>query len=459
MMRRISFSYLSFSYSGFILSGFFLLWLSGSAAIAAQETRPIAADAANAVILIDGLPVMFDGAVRFRWRVPGDAAATARLQDQAHDRFVAADGVVIDVRLSVPDGAAIELVGESSFIPEPLPGFGAAYGSVWPVAVDADGQKLLEGGEAQFNRRWVGLRNRFYTVLLSSVVAGQVVVDVERENQPRILIVPVPGESIISFQLFAGPVEQDLLRATDPVLTRMLFASLWDWLRWLCFGMLWLLTMIDSVVGNIGLSIIALSVTVKILMTPLTKMADRLQASVNATAAKLQPELDAIKREFKGEEAHHLTVAVYKKHDVHPLHTMKSLAGFLIQIPVFIAAFDMLGENFALNGASFLWIADLSKPDQWLALPITLPFFGGYLNLLPCLMTALTLLTSSLQQEEALTPKLIRQQRVRLFWMAGAFFLLFYTFPAGMVLYWTTNNVLSLVKLIPRMIGDSAESQ
>ncbi len=434
MMRRITLS---------------LLWLPWSVAIA--QDVPVAP-----VSSTDSLPVMFNGAVRFRWHVPGDDAATARLQNSARNISVVSDGVVIDIKLSIPGGAAIELVGEPAFIPEALPGFGAAYGSVWPVSIDGDGQKLLEGGAADFNQRWVGLRNRFHAVLLADIEAGQVVIDVTRDNQPRVLIVPVPGNSEISFRLFAGPVERSVLCGTDPVLTRMLFASLWDWLRWLCFGMLWLLTLIESFVGNIGLSIIALSVAVKILMTPLTRMADRLQASVNETAAKLQPELDAIKREFKGEDAHHRTIAVYKKHAVHPLHTMKSLAGFLIQIPVFIAAFDMLGENFALYEASFLWIADLSKPDQWLALPVTLPFFGGYLNLLPCLMTALTLLTSALQREEALTPALIRQQRIRLFWMAGAFFLLFYTFPAGMVLYWTTNNVLALVKLIPRMMGQSA---
>jgi membrane protein insertase Oxa1/YidC/SpoIIIJ len=70
-------------------------------------------------------------------------------------------------------------------------------------------------------------------------------------------------------------------------------------------------------------------------------------------------------------------------------------------------------------------------------------------------MTAFTLLTSWLQQEDTLTDELIRQQRMRLFWMAGLFFLLFYTFPAGMVLYWTTNNVLALVKLLPRLRGKS----
>ncbi|MDH3978275.1 MAG: membrane protein insertase YidC, partial [Gammaproteobacteria bacterium] len=358
--------------------------------------------------------------------------------------LIAAAGLLADVSINVSEGQVIELVANPAFIPQPLPGFGAVYGEVWAIAVDDDGQATLEAGAVDSAGRWIGVRNRYFTALLSGIEGGQVEVFVDAENQPRVTITPEPGQQTVFFKLYAGPVEQQSLVAADPVLTKMLFAALWDFLRWLCFGMLWLLTTIHGVVGNIGLSIILLSVAVKILMSPLTKAADRLQASVNTTAALLQPELADIKRNFKGEEAHNMVLAVYKKHGVHPLYTMKSLAGFLLQIPIFIAAFDMLGENYALYQASFLWIDDLSKPDQWLPLLINVPFFGGYLNLLPCLMTFFTLLTSWLQRDETLTEDLARSQQNRLFWMAGAFFLLFYTFPAGMVLYWTTNNVLAL---------------
>jgi membrane protein insertase Oxa1/YidC/SpoIIIJ len=87
-----------------------------------------------------------------------------------------------------------------------------------------------------------------------------------------------------------------------------------------------------------------------------------------------------------------------------------------------------------------------------------LPFFGGHLNLLPILMTGVTVLTSWIQTDPSLTPDLLHRQQMRLFLMAAAFFLLFYTFPAGMVLYWTTNNVLHLIKikLLPA-IGKSNE--
>jgi len=68
-------------------------------------------------------------------------------------------------------------------------------------------------------------------------------------------------------------------------------------------------------------------------------------------------------------------VALYREQGVHPLYTLKSLFGFLIQIPVFIAVFDMLAEDFDLYRVSFLWIQDLSRPDALLRLPVCLPFF------------------------------------------------------------------------------------
>ena len=200
-------------------------------------------------------------------------------------------------------------------------------------------------------------------------------------------------------------------------------------------------------VANEGLAIVLLSLAVKIILFPLTRMADRWQQDVNRIQSRIQPKIMAIKQQFRGEEAHNRTLQVYRDEGVHPLFTMKSLAGFAIQVPMFIAAFDMLADNFALSGARFLWIEDLAAPDRLAALPVALPFFGGYLNLLPVLMTLVTVLSALMQKDDSLTPVLQARQRRQLYLMAGGFFLLFYTFPAGMVLYWTANNVWHLLKV------------
>lgn len=138
---------------------------------------------------------------------------------------------------------------------------------------------------------------------------------------------------------------------------------------------------------------------------------------------------------------------MYRKHGVSHFYTLKSLAGFLIQIPVFIAAFDMLGENFRLSGEGLLWIPDLAMPDGAATLPFALPFFGAHLNLLPFVMTTFTVLAARWQEDASLAPALRRGQRLRLYAMAGIFLVLLYTFPAGMVLYWTANNLWHLLRV------------
>ena len=117
-----------------------------------------------------------------------------------------------------------------------------------------------------------------------------------------------------------------------------------------------------------------------------------------------------------------------------------------VVIPVFIGAFDMLAENIHLLNAGFLWIKDLSQPDAIFNLPFRLPFFGSELNLLPILMTGLSVAASALHNPPALNADLRKKQIRNMFLLALAFFALFYTFPAGMVLYWTTNNLISVIK-------------
>src|SRR5207253_10372203 len=130
-----------------------------------------------------------------------------------------------------------------------------------------------------------------------------------------------------------------------------------------------------------GRPTVALAASVKLLLLPLTAVAERLQAQVNATQARLQPGIDAIKAAHRGEERARRTLALYREEGVHPLYTLKSLLGFLIQLPVFIAVFDMLAEDFDLYRVSFLSIPDLSRPGALLRVPSCGPFLGRDLNL------------------------------------------------------------------------------
>ena len=156
--------------------------------------------------------------------------------------------------------------------------------------------------------------------------------------------------------------------------------------------------------------------------------------------------MQRIKKNFKGEEQAAKILALYKTERVHPLYSLKSMMGVAVVIPVFIGAFDMLAENIHLLNTGFLWISDLSRPDDLFRLPFTPAVFrqrtepaavpddravGGGLGL---------------HNPLALNAELRKKQVRNMLLLAVAFFVLFYTFPAGMVLYWTTNNLISVIK-------------
>ena len=389
-----------------------------------------------------GIQVGDDGALKLS---PGDRPETVRLEWRP-----GSEGIM-------------EITHGLSMVPQAWSGFGALYGGVQGVRVSAQGQQRLDPTEsgalplAPGPDAWFGFRSRFWTWLVRGQENLQAVEFFQRQGRGVMRLRAGTQETLV-LEIYAGPVEWTSLREVDPVLSEMLFAALWDFLRWICFGLLILLGWIMAVVGSPGWSIVLLSVCVKFLMYPLTRIADRWQQEVNETQTLLKPHLDQIKRRHRGEGAHRRTLAVYRRHGVHPMFTVKSLGGVLIQIPIFIGAFDMLAENFALYQAGFLWIQDLSRPDAIALLPLALPWLGGELNLLPCLMAFFSGLAAAVQNDGSLAADLQARQQWRLYAMTAVFFLLFYTFPAGMVLYWTTNNVLHLLKILPGQLRRRAQA-
>jgi YidC/Oxa1 family membrane protein insertase len=291
--------------------------------------------------------------------------------------------------------------------------------------------------------QWIGYRNRYWTLMASPPgdVDAQLLTAEDRQDA-EILFDDAAGQ----WAFYLGPIEPVALKNVAAELGNLLYAGLWFWLRWICFALFHLLAGIKMVVPSWGLAVMVMSLAVNILMFPLSRIAERLQQQVNETEARLAPELQRIKKNYKGEEQSAKILALYKTERVHPLYSLKSLMGVAVVIPVFIGAFDMLAENIHLLNTGFLWISDLSRPDGLFSLPFRLPFFGAEFNLLPFLMTGLSVVASALHNPLALNAELRKKQLRNMFLLAIAFFVLFYTFPAGMVLYWTTNNLISVIK-------------
>ena len=334
------------------------------------------------------------------------------------------------------------------FKPRPAPGFGRWLEEVRYVALGSAGiqQVSLDQKELQqVETDWAGFRNRFWAVLTSGDKENRFDLQTGVDNSEAVLR-RTDGLNEEQHFFYLGPVELDELVAVDEILSDMFYAGLWFWLRWICFALYYLLGWIQSYVPAWGLAIMLLSLVVHILMLPLSRAAESVQRQVNETEARLGPELSRIKKGYRGEEQASRIVELYRSEKVHPLYSLKSLLGVAIVIPVFIGAFDMLAENIHLLNTGFLWVEDMSRPDALARLPLSLPFFGSDFNLLPFLMTGLSVIASLLHRPSVLDDELRARQVRNMLILALAFFTLFYTFPAGMVLYWTTNNLIAVGK-------------
>ena len=224
------------------------------------------------------------------------------------------------------------------------------------------------------------------------------------------------------------------------------FSEVSIWLRWLCIGLFWLLRGIFYIIPNWGVAIILLALVVRLLLYPLASKALKSQQVYIEAQKRLLPELNEIKTKYRGGEQSERILELYKKHKVSPFSGLKPLFIVLIQLPILIALYRVLGSVEELQGASFLWIDSLASPDHLFNIGFDIPFLGSYFNLLPLIMTVFTLLSFKLSPAPATDRKNAASQRIYMIIMALSFFLLFYSFPAGMVLYWTFANIFQLIQ-------------
>ena len=191
----------------------------------------------------------------------------------------------------------------------------------------------------------------------------------------------------------------------------------------------------NRLIGNAGLSIIFLSLAVNFLVLPLYKRADELQAEERDIQAKMASRLKQIKATFKGDERFFMVQEYYRINHYKPVYALKSSVSVLLQIPFFIAAYNLLSGMQGLQGMSFGFIPDLGKEDALFSI-------GSFpINVLPILMTVINIVSGIIY-----TKGHPIKEKVQVYGLAAVFLILLYRSPSGLVFYWLLNNVFSLVK-------------
>ena len=246
-----------------------------------------------------------------------------------------------------------------------------------------------------------------------------------------------PGASKeVSADLYMGPQTHDELVKTAPGLE---YTVDYGWLTFIASPLFMVLSAINSLVHNWGVAIILLTILIKLAFYPLSAAGYRNMAQMR----ELAPRLQSMKEKF-GDDRQKMQQAMmelYKKEKINP---MGGCLPILIQIPVFISLYWMLLGSVEMRHAPFmLWIQDLSAPDTLFgSLPEWLPLLGGMpIGLLPILMAATMLIQTKLNPK----PTDPVEAKVMLI-MPIVFSIFFFFFPAGLVLYWLVNNILSIAQ-------------
>ncbi len=233
-----------------------------------------------------------------------------------------------------------------------------------------------------------------------------------------------------SFSLYVGPQSENELEAYH--LESIIYYGFWHFLAVILIRVL---SFFYGFLNSWGLSIIFLSFLVYFTLFPLTSKSYKAMRKMQ----ELQPLMQEIREKYKDkpQKMQKETLEIYKKHKVNPLGGCLPL---FLQAPIFIAFYQVVFRFAELKGASFLWIDDLAMADRFFRLPFTVPVLGvEYFNLLPVLLVALGMFQQHVMASSA-NPQ---QKKMGLF--MGVFMgVIFYNFPAALVLYFFVQNILTL---------------
>jgi YidC/Oxa1 family membrane protein insertase len=239
-----------------------------------------------------------------------------------------------------------------------------------------------------------------------------------------------PGTTTtLKVPLYAGPQEGESLASLAPGLDLTID---YGWLTILAKPLFWYLTWLHHWVSNWGVAIIVLTVTLKAVFYPLSAASYRSMARMRVLAPRLQK----LKDQY-GNDRQRMNQAMMELYKTEKINPLGGCLPVVVQIPVFIALYWVLLASVELRHAPFiLWIDDLARPDTLFGV-----WFGMPIGLLPILMGATMIFQTYLNPEP---PDPVQAKIMKI--MPIAFSVMFFFFPAGLVLYWLINNILSIAQ-------------
>ena len=241
-----------------------------------------------------------------------------------------------------------------------------------------------------------------------------------------------------TMRVYLGPLDYEELSSYGNELDLLIMNNGWyeRTFRFFSLIILQVLVFMHGFIPNYGIVIIIFSVLIKLILYPLTKKSYQSMKEMQV----IQPLVQELKEKYKGDpqRMNKEMMKLYKEHGVNP---MGGCLPMLLQMPLLFALFIVFRSTIQLRGATFIpgWINDLSRSDTLFYLPFSLPFYGNEFNLLPILMAITMIFQSKMTMQD---PK----QKAMVYVMPIFMLFIFNRFPAGLNLYYTLFNLLTIIQ-------------
>ncbi|HEU4684136.1 MAG TPA: membrane protein insertase YidC [Nitrospira sp.] len=368
------------------------------------------------------------GHVTMRFEDPASGITVYKQLTFRHDSYL----VDVDVTVEGVPGPYEVVLGTNFGIVEWGEGFIGLIGSAslvdGKIEKETPDDELVRKGDV----RWVALQDKYFIGVLLPERATAALV--KKEGDKLVSAGVKVGEggkrSTSHLRLYAGPKEYDTLRSLNVGLEDtidfgwFIFGS-WSVVKAVAKPIFYVLRFINEYTHNYGVTIILLTLAIKLIFVPLQyksyksmKQMQVIQPKVAALQEKLKDDRDRLNKEL---------IKLYRDHKVNPVGGCLPM---VLQMPVFVALFNILYMTIDLRQAPFFgWITDLSVQDPYYVLPI--------------------IMGATMVIQQKITPTTMDPTQAKIMLMLPVFMtFLFINFPAGLVLYWLTNNVLTILQQV-----------
>ena len=326
-------------------------------------------------------------------------------------------------------------------------------------------QVLAENASKIYDKAvdWTGVSGKYFSILVAPMntssigdVTYSTALEVDNYANAQVKISRNPimdSSSLDTYYVFVGPRTDSVLgmynkaedngwklsniRFDDALQTSGLFS-------WLEKALKWIMEILYKIVPNWGVSIILMTILLRLVLFPLTKKSTLASLKMQ----EVQPRMTEIQTKYKNnpEKMNQEMAKLYQETGYNPV---SGCLPMLIQLPLIIAMFNLFNNYFEFRGAMFIpgWIPDLSVGDSVYTLNFNLPLLGNQIRILPVIYLISQLVYGKFSSATTAGAN-ATQMKIMMYAMPICFFFVFYSAPSGLLIYWTISNVLTLVQQI-----------